>query len=83
MFEETRNILLTILAMEKHKEDQNYYINELLERYDLELKDQLKEAERKQEKIKENISLLNFVKSEIEKEVEKWKYLKNILKVKL
>lgn len=68
MVSETRNILLTILAMKKHQEDQDYYINELIERIETELKDELKETERKQEKIKQDIELLNYIKSEIEKE---------------
>lgn len=65
MFEETRNILLTILAMEKHPEDHSYYIYELLERYSLELSDQLKELEGKKERIKQNIELLEHVKKEV------------------
>lgn len=63
--DETRNILLTILAMEKHPEDHSYYINELLERYSLELNDQLKELKGKEEKIIQNIELLKHVKKEI------------------
>lgn len=63
--DETRNILLTILAMEKHPEDHSYYINEILERYDLELKDQLKEVKRQEEKITQNIELLEHVKKEV------------------
>lgn len=65
MFEETRNILLTILAMEKHPEDHSYYINELLECYSLELNDQLKEVKRQEEKIAQNIELLKYVKKEV------------------
>lgn len=63
--DETRNILLTILAMEKHPEDHSYYIKELLDHYSLELNDQLKEVKRQEERIKQNIELLEHVKKEV------------------
>lgn len=69
MTSETRNQLLTILSMVKAKEDKDKKRNLdwLLERYEINIKDQLKELRGKEAQLKEDLELLQYVKEEIEK----------------
>lgn len=65
MKNETRNILLNYLQLAKHNEEKDFYLKEILNRYELELKDELEEIERQKEKIQENLELLNYIKDEL------------------
>jgi hypothetical protein len=69
MINETRNELLNILSLylETKKEDGNidFRIDMLLERFEYQIKDEIKEAERTIAKAKESLEVLEFVKNKI------------------
>lgn len=67
MNNEIRNELLTILAIGKNK-DVDYNIKNLLECFEYDLKDKLKEIKYQEEQVKENLELLKFVREELNKE---------------
>lgn len=65
---ETRNELLLIMEMAKAKtkEDKGFKLNWLLERFENDIKSQLKDLKYKQEELEENLKLLDYVKKEID-----------------
>ena len=66
MINETRNILLTILELaKKESKEKEYYINELLFRYETQLRDNLRELDREKTKVNENLELIEYIKKEI------------------
>lgn len=66
MINETRNILLTILELaKKGSKEKDYYINELLFRYETQLRDNLRELDREKAKVNENLELIEYIKKEI------------------
>lgn len=71
MINETRNELLSILSLylETKKEDGNidFRIDMLLERFEYQIKDEIKEAERIMAQAKESLEVLDYVKKEIKK----------------
>lgn len=70
MINETRNELLTLINVAKYrKDDENskFYINLLLERFEYDLKDKLKDLEYETQQVKDNLKTLEYVKEEIEK----------------
>lgn len=61
---EMRNELLGILSLMK-SEDKEFKLEMLLDRFEYDLDDQLKELKRKEAELKENLELLEFVRKEL------------------
>ncbi len=69
---EIRNELLTILSMMKRdtktedgKENQEIDLYQLLERFEYDIKDQLKDIEYKKEQLENNLETLKYVRKEL------------------
>lgn len=63
---EIRNELLTILNMEKNgDDDKQFYLKLLLERFEYDIKDQLKDLKYKQEELENNLETLEYVRKEL------------------
>lgn len=63
---EIRNELLTILNLIKNGEDdRQFYIKLLLERFEYDIKDQLKNLEYKKQELEGNLQTLEYVRKEI------------------
>lgn len=66
MSNEIRNELLTILAMSKHEEkDKDFYLKELLNRFEYDINDKLEEYENEIKVLKSNLELLEHVRNEL------------------
>lgn len=66
MVNEIRNELLTILAMNKHEEkDKDFYLKELLNRFEYDINDKLEEYENEIKVLKSNLELLEHVRNEL------------------
>lgn len=69
MINETRNELLQLLSLtqeiKKEDGDIDYKIDRLLESFEYQIKDEIKEAERTIAKAKESLEVLEFVKNKI------------------
>lgn len=61
---EMRNELLGILSLMK-SEDKNFKVEMLLERFEYDIQDQLKELKRKENELNENLKLLEHVRKEL------------------
>lgn len=61
---EMRNELLGILSLMK-SEDKNFKVAMLLERFEYDIQDQLKELKRKENELNENLKLLEHVRQEL------------------
>lgn len=72
MMNEIRNELLMILQMEKQtdSEERKLRLEWLLERFENDIKDQLKEIEYKKEQLDNNLEVLEYVRNELKKESE-------------
>lgn len=66
---EIRNELLLILDMVKAKDenDKNFRLNWLLERFESDIKSQLRNLKYKQEQLEGNLETLEYVKKELNK----------------
>lgn len=69
---EIRNELLMILQMEKQTDDKERKLRAewLLERFENDIKDQLKEIDYKKQQLEDNLEVLNYVREELKKESE-------------
>jgi len=66
---ETRNQLLSLLHYVKGKEEnKEFNLYNLLERFQYDLEDQLKDLESKKNEIMNNLDLLNYIKEELKEE---------------
>lgn len=67
MINETRNELLLILELAKttKEEERQFKLKWLLERFEADIKDQQKELNRKEQELKYNLELLDYVKKEL------------------
>ena len=68
MVNETRNELLMILQMEKQDDDKErkLRLKWLLERYENDIKEQLKDLYYKKQQLDSNLEVLEYVKKELE-----------------
>lgn len=69
MINEIRNELLLILDLEKEneQEDKDFKIDWLLERFESDIKRQLEDTISKENELKSNLELLEYVRGEIKK----------------
>jgi vacuolar-type H+-ATPase subunit E/Vma4 len=69
MINEIRNELLLILDLEKEneQEDKDFKIDWLLERFESDIKRQLEDTISKENELKNNLELLEYVRGEIKK----------------
>lgn len=63
---EIRNELLTLLNMEKNGEDnKRFYLELLLERFEIDIKRQLEDIQYKEKQLKDNLETLKYIKEEL------------------
>ena len=72
MMNEIRNELLMILQMEKQtdSEERKLRLEWLLERFENDIKDQLKDLYYKKQQLDNNLEVLEYVRNELKKESE-------------
>lgn len=70
MNNEMRNELLLILDMAtaKNEQDKKFNLEWLLERFENDIKDQLKELDYKKKELENNLNTLEYVRNELKKE---------------
>lgn len=69
MTNEIRNELLMILQMEKQTDskERKLRLKWLLERFEYDIKDQLKEVEYKKQQLEDNLEVLEYIRNELKK----------------
>lgn len=70
MVNETRNQLLQLLSIAKENKEikDGYKLDWLLESFERDINNQLKDIKYKEQQLKDNLELLDYVRTELEKE---------------
>ena len=65
MIDNVRNELLLIMSYAKNEEEKDYYIKEILQQFEYDIKDKLKDVEREKAKLEYELEVLEYVRKEL------------------
>lgn len=65
MIDNVRNELLLFMSYAKNEEEKDYYIKEILQQFEYDIKDKLKDVEREKAKLEYELEVLEYVRKEL------------------